>query len=82
MLGFLILSPILSLCIVYLIITLIRFKNLKKKANIFISQLNEIEDRKKNPSWETQMVLADLFNGNALLRIERIDTNDVLIRRR
>lgn len=82
MLGFLVLSPILFLSIVYLIVTLVRLKNLKKKANIFVSQLNEIEERKKNPSWETQMVLADLFSGNALLRIERIDTNDVLIRRR
>lgn len=35
----------------------------------------------KNPNAETQLMMADLLSGNHLFRIERIDTENLFLRR-
>lgn len=46
---------------------------------------DELESLKKkyeqNPSYETQLMMADILSGNALFRIERLETQNLFIRR-
>ena len=48
-----------------------------------ISEYQALQNKHQlNPSYETQLAIADLLSGNNLFRIERIDTEDLLLRRR
>jgi hypothetical protein len=47
------------------------------------AQVREFEDRfKTNPSYDCQMVLADMLSGNGLFRIERIERENLFYHRR
>lgn len=49
------------------------------------ARIKQIEDLKKkyeqNPSYETQLMMADLLSGNGLFKIERIETENLFYRR-
>lgn len=52
-------------------------RNQLRIANIELTKKHQL-----SPSYETQLMMAELLTGNSLFRIERIDTEDLLLRRR
>lgn len=43
-----------------------------------LNRISELEEKfKLNPSYETQLMLADLLSGKGLFKIERLDTENL-----
>ena len=40
-----------------------------------------LKKTKDNPDYKTQLILSDMFRGNAIIRVERVAPEDLFLRR-
>lgn len=71
--------PWISVCIIlHISVVFVFLTKIKKLKSEITSLKNKFRD---NPSYETQLMLADMFKGDSFFHIERIPPESFLLRR-